>query len=143
MITISRWTRGRFLIVWISCLYVIRGTLRAFTTTGGDAPSVIPRPPPSRLPRTIPQAALPVPLPVPLPVSVPAYLPVSLPVSLAVSKQASARAPPLAARRPASRRERARPVLGPRGPRRVALGPAGSGASWRRPAHPGPMTRTL
>src|SRR6266705_2288470 len=126
MITISRWTRGRFLIVWISCLYVIRGTLRAFTTTGGDAPSVIPRPPPSRLPPTIPQAAL----PVPLPVSVPAYLPVSLPVSLAVSKQASARAPPLAARRPASRRERARPVLGPRGPRRAALGQAGQGASW-------------
>src|SRR3989475_8648140 len=82
MITINRPARGRFLIVWISCLYVIRGALRAFTVTGGEALSVIRRPPrrgslptslPPSAPRTVPR--------IPLPSSVPASEEVSAQVS--------------------------------------------------------------
>src|SRR3989442_3261062 len=59
MITINRWVRGRFLIVWISCLYVNRGALRAFSVTGGEALSVTPHRPrafllPPRVPRVAP-----------------------------------------------------------------------------------------
>src|SRR2546428_2449 len=67
MITMSRCTRGRFLIVWISCLYVIRGALRAFSTVGGVAGSVIPHPPPEYpIPRWILRWT-PWPLPAPVP----------------------------------------------------------------------------
>src|SRR2546422_1647526 len=59
MITINRWVRGRFLIVWISCLYVNRGALRGFSVTGGEALSVTPHRPrafllPPRVPRVAP-----------------------------------------------------------------------------------------
>src|SRR2546427_2761163 len=69
MITMSRCTRGRFLIVWISCLYVIRGALRAFSTVGDVTGCVIPRPPPeSPTPRSTPRRT-PRPLLPPVPVS--------------------------------------------------------------------------
>src|SRR2546427_9559684 len=58
IITINRWTRGRFLIVWISCLYVNRGALRAFSVTGDEALSVMPhRPRALLLPRRVPRVA--------------------------------------------------------------------------------------
>src|SRR3989442_4421951 len=60
MTTINRWVRGRFLIVWISCLYVNRGALRAFSVTGGEALSVMPhRPRVFLLPRRVPRVAPP------------------------------------------------------------------------------------
>src|SRR3989442_6709649 len=62
MITINRWTRGRFLIVWISCLYVNRGALRAFRVTGGEALSVMPhRLRALLLGRRVPRVAPPIP----------------------------------------------------------------------------------
>src|SRR5207249_7051991 len=73
MTTINRWVRGRFLIVWISCLYVNRGALRAFSVTGGEALSVMPhRPRAVRRPPRFPRVAPPLPLPLPLRFSVPA-----------------------------------------------------------------------
>src|SRR5256885_16902218 len=61
MTTINRWVRGRFLIVWISCLYVNRGALRAFSVTGGEALSVTPhRPRAFLLDRRVPRVAPPI-----------------------------------------------------------------------------------
>src|SRR2546430_6478224 len=104
MTTINRWVRGRFLIVWISCLYVNRGAFRAFNVTGGEALSVMPyRPRALRRPPRVPRVAPPVPLPLPLRLSVPAS-------EGELSAQASR---PRAAGRRASSPEPGRPVSDP------------------------------
>src|SRR3989442_11101003 len=103
MITINRPARGRFLIVWISCLYVIRGALRAFTVTGGEALSVIRRPPRrGSLPPSLPPLA---------PRTVPR---IPLPSSVLASEEVSAQVPPLSVGWPrASSQEPARRVSEP------------------------------
>src|SRR2546425_2760974 len=139
MITISRWTRGRFLIVWISCLYVSRGALRALSVTGGEALSVTPhRPREFLLRRRVPRAAPPIP---------PRFS------VLASEGEASGRVPRAraAGQRPSSpesgrpvseaRRGRARGGLGAPGARGGGSGAGGGGGSATPRPPPFPPTR--
>src|SRR2546428_8219754 len=133
MITINRWVRGRFLTVWIFCLYVNRGALRAFSVTGGTALSVTPPGPRSfLLPPRFPRVAPP---PIPPRFSV-----------LASEGEISAGAPRAGAAgpqalspelgRPVSKAGRARGVLPPLEPRRLASGPAAGRGASELPAPP-------
>src|SRR3989442_11058850 len=123
MIPIRRRARGRLLIVWISCLYVMRGAVRALTVAGGDRLRVTRRPPPPGLPPPVPRTVPRIPLP----------------FSVRVSEEASAVALPSREGRPrASRRAPVRRVLEPRAlrgrPAPRAAGTRGVGPARGAPA---------